>query len=151
MAVRIRMRSLSAACTALLVLAIVPAGAQAPTPTSGARVHGFRQAAAYLNDADRPMGGRWIHERTGFTLDLLEIQSVPQGFIWVRSFPRNDKGEPHTQEHLLLSKGDRGRAMASLETMALSGSSAFTQQLRTAYHFNTAAGPETFYTIFERQ
>ena len=127
------------------------APAVSATAEREALVNGFRQEAVYLNDSDKPMGARWVHARTGFTLDLLDIQSVPQGFIWVNSFPTSDMGEPHTQEHLLLSKGNRGRAMASLETMALSGSSAFTQQLRTAYHFNTAAGPETFYTIFERQ
>ena len=131
----------------------VPAPATAATASSDSirTMHGFRQTGVYLNDADREMGGRFVHERTGFTLDLLEIQSVPQGFIWVNSFPTSDMGEPHTQEHLLLSKGDRGRAMASFETMALSSSSAFTMQLRTIYHFNTLAGPETFYSIFERQ
>src|SRR3712207_8568127 len=45
--------------------------------------------------------------RSGFTIDLLQIQSVPQSFIWVKSFPVSDMGEPHTQEHLLIAKGDR--------------------------------------------
>ena len=53
----------------------------------GQRVDGFRSAAIYLNDADRPMGGRFIHERSGFVLDLLQIQSVPQGFIWTITLP----------------------------------------------------------------
>ena len=35
-----------------------------------------------------------------------------------RSRP-SDKGEPHTQEHLLLGKGDRGRKLGSVEAMAL--------------------------------
>jgi Zn-dependent M16 (insulinase) family peptidase len=117
----------------------------------GALVDGFRVDAVYLNDADQPMGARMVHPGSGFTLDLLQIESVPQGFIWVNSFPTSDMGEPHTQEHLLLGKGNRGRAVASLETMSLTQSNAFTDQLRTCYNFNTTAGPAVFYRLLERQ
>src|SRR5437667_2381094 len=113
--------------------------------------HGFRVAAIYLNDADQPMGARFIHQRTGFTLDLLQIESVPQGYTWVNSIPVSDQGEPHTQEHLLLGKGTMGRAFASLDTMWLSGSTACTQQWRTNYPFNTAAGPDVFFNLYSRQ
>src|SRR5690349_561689 len=71
----------------------------------GQVVSGFRTLAVYLNDTGAPMGGRFRHLASGFTVDLLEIQTVPQGLIWVRSFPVSDRGEPHTQEHLLLGKG----------------------------------------------
>jgi len=114
-------------------------------------VDGFRVAAIYLNDADQPIGGRFVHRRSGFTLDLLQIESVPQGYTWVNSIPVSDQGEPHTQEHLLLGKGTKGRAFASLDTMWLSGSTAFTQQWRTNYPFNTAAGPDVFFDIYARQ
>lgn len=117
--------------------------------TEGSTVHGFRVKALFLNDAERPMGARFVHVRTGFVLDLLQIQSVPQGFIWVNSYPTSDMGEPHTQEHLLLGKGNMGRYVANLEGMSLAGSSAYTQQWRTCYHFNTAAGPEVFYEQFQ--
>lgn len=118
---------------------------------AGQMVAGFRTVSVYLNDADKPMGGRFIHARTGFTFDVLQIQSVPQAFIWVNSFPTSDMGEPHTQEHLLLGKGNKGRAVASLEGMSLVTSNAFTMQWRTVYNFNTGAGPEVFYNLFERQ
>lgn len=114
-------------------------------------VNGFRTVAVYVDESDKMLGARFVHNKTGFTLDLLRIQSVPQGHIWVNSFPTSDKGEPHTQEHLLLGKGSVGRAVASAEDMSLVASNAFTQQLRTSYFFNTAAGPEVFYAHFERQ
>jgi Zn-dependent M16 (insulinase) family peptidase len=117
----------------------------------GKMVNGFRTAKLFLDDADKPMGARFVHARTGFTLDLLQIQSVPQAFMWVNSFPTSDMGEPHTQEHLLLGKGNVGRAVASLQDMSLSSSSAFTMQWRTAYHFHTAAGADVFFNLFERQ
>ncbi|HKR00064.1 MAG TPA: hypothetical protein VJT09_05295 [Pyrinomonadaceae bacterium] len=119
--------------------------------SAGKVVNGFRTANIYLNGADQPMGGRFVHARTGFVLDYLQIQSVPQGFIWVNSYPTSDMGEPHTQEHLLLGKGNVGRAVASLENMSLAGSTAFTEQWRTSYQFHTAAGPEVFYKLFERK
>ncbi len=70
---------------------------------------------------------------------------MPQAFTWVNTFPVSDKGEPHTQEHLLVGKGNVGRALAAGESMTLSLSSAFTMQWRTCYHFNTNAGLEVFY------
>ncbi|HEX8186995.1 MAG TPA: hypothetical protein VF586_01510, partial [Pyrinomonadaceae bacterium] len=150
----------------LLVLSVstltggVPRVAEAQTGSGGVSldslaegkaVGGFRAEAVYLNDSDRPFGARLRHARTGFTLDYLQIQSVPQVFLWVNSFPTSEHGEPHTQEHLLLGKGNVGRAHAGLESMSLAGSSAFTQQWRTCYHFHTAAGPEVFYKLLESQ
>lgn len=117
----------------------------------GQMIRGFRATAVYLGDTDRPMGARFIHRKSGFTLDLLEIQSVPQGFIWVTTFPTSDMGEPHTQEHLLLGKGNKGRAMANLEPMALANSSAFTMQWRTCYSFYTPAGIHVFFDQTERR
>lgn len=111
-------------------------------------VEGFRVDAVYLNDAQKPLGARFIHQRSGFILDYLQIESVPQGYTWVNSIPVGDQGEPHTQEHLLLGKGTTGRAFAGLDTMWLSGSTAFTQQWRTSYHFNTTAGKDVFFDLF---
>jgi Zn-dependent M16 (insulinase) family peptidase len=113
--------------------------------------HGFRAAALYLDDSGLPFGARFIHEKTGFTLDLIQVQSVPQAFTWVNSFPDSDKGEPHTQEHLLVGKGNTGRAFAATESMTLSVSSAFTMQWRTCYDFNTNAGLEIFFDGFRSQ
>lgn len=119
--------------------------------SAGKTINNFRTATLYVNDADKVIGGRFIHTRTGFVLDYLQIQSVPQGFVWVNSYPTSDMGEPHTQEHLLLGKGNVGRTVASLENMSLAASTAFTEQWRTSYHFHTAAGADAFYQLFERK
>jgi Zn-dependent M16 (insulinase) family peptidase len=113
------------------------------------KINGFRADAVYLNDAGNPMGGRFIHDKTGFTLDLLQIESVPQTYIWVNSLPLSNKGEPHTQEHLLITKGNKGHDLNTRESMSLAFSNAFTMQTYTAYHFNTAAGADVFYQLFE--
>ena len=117
--------------------------------TKGKVINGFRAESVYLNDAEQPMGGRFIHERTGFTLDLLQIQSVPQAYLWVNSFAFSDKGEPHTQEHLLITKGNKGRNINVSEGMTLSQSNASTWQTHTVYEFNTAGGTEIFYNLFD--
>jgi Zn-dependent M16 (insulinase) family peptidase len=110
--------------------------------------HGFTPVTVYLDDTGRRMGARLVHDATGFTFDYLQIESAPQGYLWVNSFPTSDKGEPHTQEHLLLGKGNRGRTLGSAEAMQLAESSAFTKQWRTAYHFHTVAGHEVFWPVF---
>lgn len=119
------------------------------TLTKNQQLDGFKVAAIYLNDANKPMGGRFIHENSGFTFDLLQIESVPQVFFWVNTFPVSDMGEPHTQEHLLTTKGNKGHALNTRESMSLSLSNAFTNKLYTAYDFYTGAGVNTFYSLFE--
>ena len=46
--------------------------------SEGQVINGFRAVAVYLDDAGRPMGARFKQVRSGFTLDLLGIQSVPR-------------------------------------------------------------------------
>jgi len=116
--------------------------------TKGQALHGFRAEAVYLDAGDKPIGGRFIHERTGFILDLLQIQSVPQAFIYTNTFTVSDMGEPHTQEHLLIGKGNKGRNINVLENMSLTQSNASTYQTFTDYQFNTAGGAESFYDVF---
>ena len=141
----------SMAAIVLSALLVTPMNAdplQLDALKKGDRAHGFRAEAVYLNDEGRPMGARFIHESSGFTLDYLQIESVPQGYTWVNSFPVGDQGEPHTQEHLLLGKGTKGRSFAGLDTMWLSSSTAFTQQWQTSYHFSTSAGTDVFFKLF---
>jgi len=141
----------------LLALIVLSANAQAQRPaafgslTERQTLSGFRTDAVYLNDSGAAMGARFTHLRSGFTLDLLAIQSVPQAFVWVTTFPTSNMGEPHTQEHLLLGKGNKGRAVSNQETMSLSTSTAFTMQWRTCYTFYTSAGSDVFHDEFERR
>ncbi len=115
------------------------------------KIADFRVENVYDNEMGQAMGARFRHIPSGFVLDFLRIQSIPQGFIWVNTFPPSDQGEPHTCEHLLLGKGTKGRYVASLEDMSLSESSAFTMQLQTCYHFNTTAGTDVFYDQLEKR
>ncbi len=117
--------------------------------TAEQSIAGFTVHHLYVDDADHPLGGRFTHDHTGFVLQLLRIQTVPQAYLWVNTVPVGDRGEPHTQEHLLLGKGNRGRAVATLEDMSLVTSSAFTSQLRTVYHLHTTASPGVFFDVLD--
>jgi Zn-dependent M16 (insulinase) family peptidase len=136
---------------AILVAATTTASsATFETLTKGAIVAGFRTTAVYLDPSDHPFGARFQHVKTGYTLDLIQLQSVPQAFTYVNTYPTSDKGEPHTQEHLLVGKGNKGRLLSESEGMTLTGFTAFTMQWRTCYPFNTQAGTPVFYQEFER-
>jgi Zn-dependent M16 (insulinase) family peptidase len=111
-------------------------------------VEGFKAVSVYLSGSGHRMGARFIHVKTGFTLDLLQIESVPQAFIYTNTFPISDRGEPHTQEHLLITKGNKGHDLRTREGMSLAESNAFTSQLHTAYDFYTGAGADVFYGLF---
>ena len=145
-----RLASFAALALATTVQA-APAVVDLATLKAGDRSHGFEATAVYLDAADRPMGARFMHRPTGFQLDLLRIESVPQAFTWVKTFATSDQGEPHTQEHLLLLRGIRGRTLATKESMSLVTSSAYTETWRTSYFFNTGAGVDTFFDIFAEQ
>jgi Zn-dependent M16 (insulinase) family peptidase len=115
----------------------------------GHKVSGFSLLNLYEDGAGKVMGARLISDRHGFLVDILGIQSVPQGFMWVKSIPTTDQGEAHACEHLLLGKGKQGRYVANLEEMTLGSSSAWTSQLSTVYHFYTMGGEEGFYQTLE--
>ncbi len=136
----------------VLLLGVVPAYAadlSLEDLQPGQEIHGFKTLNLYDNSSGAAMGARFISTKYGFIIDFMQIESVPQAFFWIKTAPVSSKGEPHACEHLLLGKGNRGRYVAALEDMALSTSTAYTNQVRTCYHFNTAAGEETFYDIFE--
>ena len=147
-------RTLSFVAIACFLLGVQSSQAQQPLTYSslkqGQVIHGFKVTAIYLNNNNVPMGGRFIDVSTGFTLDLLQIESVPQSFVWVNTYPASDKGEPHTQEHLLITKGNKGRGINTLADMSLAETNAFTNQTHTVYNFNTGGGAEAFYTFFEK-
>ncbi len=137
------------AAALILAASFVAADTILETLQDGQKIHGFTARVVYLDGADKPMGARFISDKYGFIVDLMQIQSVPQGFFWIKTPPGSDKGESHTCEHLLLGKGNRGRFVSALEDMSLGNSTAFTAQVRTCYHFNTIAGGESFYDILE--
>ena len=129
----------------LAVLVATVSAQDLATLQQGQVVSNFTTKSLYLDDSDKPLGARFIHRRTGLTLDLLYIDTAPQASISVNTDPVSDRGEPHTQEHLLLGHGNKGRNVAGSGSMALVRSTAFTAQRQTVYPFNTTAGADVFF------
>lgn len=115
------------------------------TLREGEILDGFRTDAVYVNESNKEIGARFRHLKTGMILDLVQIESVPQCFIWVNTVPDSDNGAAHTQEHLLLGKGNKGRVLGTRNELSLVSSSAMTMPWRTCYHFNTTAGANVFF------
>ncbi|MEE9441077.1 MAG: insulinase family protein [candidate division Zixibacteria bacterium] len=111
----------------------------------------FIAETVYLDAKDKAAGARLIHKKSGFTVDLFQIQSQPQAFLWVNSDHFNDQGEPHSCEHLLLGKGTKGRYVASLENMSLGRRTAWTGQIYTCYPFSSGGGSDAFYMLFKEK
>ena len=68
--------------------------------TEGHQIADFRLNTIYENEYGDAIGAEFRHVPSDFVLDILRIQSIPQGFIWVNTPPPTDQGEPHTLEHL---------------------------------------------------
>jgi len=148
----------SQAATALSVAVLTSTAAETAQPaddlealTEGQRIADFTVECVYENESQARIGTRLRHVPSGFVLDVLRIQSVPQAFVWVNTPPPSDQGEPHTLEHLLLGKGTKGQSVASLEAMSLGSSSAYTEQWRTCYHFHTEAGLDVFFHLLREK
>jgi Zn-dependent M16 (insulinase) family peptidase len=139
----------SIACLLLLSAAAVHADDMLEALTPDQEIAAFRTDYVYDNEAGKAIGARFRHIPSGMIFDVLRIQSVPQAYMWINTPAPSDKGEPHTCEHLLLGKGNKGRYVASLEEMSLGSSSASTYRTFTNYHFHTTAGGDVFYDLFE--
>ena len=110
----------------------------------------WRILTAYKDELDSaPRGFHAVHAASGFVLDVLFKVDTPQALLWVNTPPENHRGDAHTCEHLLLGKGDRGRAVATLEEVARVKSTAWTDRLRTVYAFQCTAGASTFFRLLE--
>jgi Zn-dependent M16 (insulinase) family peptidase len=121
------------------------------TLKEGQAALGFTAVVRYVDGDGRARGARLRHAATGFLLDYLQIESAPQAFVYAVTYPTSDRGEPHTQEHLLLGRGNKGRFLGNFEHTSLVRSSAFTAVYRTAYHFNTSAGATAFWGILRTE
>ncbi|MGO8999757.1 MAG: hypothetical protein ACLQVI_41050, partial [Polyangiaceae bacterium] len=124
-----------------------PTSVDLATLTEGEAALGFVAQALYVDGDDRPRGARFVHGRTRFVFDYLAIESAPQVMFYATTYPTGDGGEPHTQEHLLLGKGNKGRWLGNSQHASFADTSAFTAQFRTAYGLRTSAGPETFWRL----
>ncbi|MBI5881939.1 MAG: hypothetical protein HZB91_02410 [Elusimicrobia bacterium] len=115
----------------------------------GQKVGDFTAVSLYVNHLGKAMGARFLHRPTGLETDLLFFASVPQVSLTFKTLTADDKGIPHALEHLVLGKGAKGKRFNMLVAMSIGEYTAGTYADLTGYMFNTAAGMEDFYRLFE--
>jgi Zn-dependent M16 (insulinase) family peptidase len=107
---------------------------------AGEVIAGFRVIAAYTNHAEDIVGLRLTHVPTGMPLHFLQMETVPQAAIMIRTVPQSDDGAAHALEHLLVGKGTKGRALQLLADMRLGKMTAGTTERFTWYHLYSGSG-----------
>jgi Zn-dependent M16 (insulinase) family peptidase len=100
-------------------------------------------------DADGTIVGiKFRHVPTGAPIYLLQIETVPQAFIWVDAPDSSNRGLAHSLEHLLAGKGTKGRYLTSLTDMRLSKMVAASHQDYNFYSFSSGTGLPGFFDQF---
>lgn len=101
----------------------------------------------YANDS-QIMGTKLKHS-TGAPVYLLQIETVPQVFMWVDTPTTSNTGIPHSLEHLLSSKGTKGRYSNLLTEMRFSRRAAATFRDYNFYSFSSGTGLDGFFEQFD--
>lgn len=100
----------------------------------------FRVINLYSDQEGRVVATKLKHIPTGAPLFLLQIETVPQAFIWVDTPPDSNKGLPHSLEHLLAGKGVKGRYFELLRDMRFGQSAAATHRDFNFYGLASTTG-----------
>ncbi len=108
----------------------------------------FRVANLYSDAQGKIMGVKLWHIPTGAPVFLLQIETLPQAFMWIDTPDNSNRGLAHSLEHLLAGKGTKGRYCKLLGEMRLSQSAANTVDDFNYYGFSSAAGLDGFFDLF---
>jgi Zn-dependent M16 (insulinase) family peptidase len=108
----------------------------------------LRVTNLYADSHGRIIGGKFLDIRSGAPLYLLQIETVPQAFMWVDTPADSNAGVAHALEHLLGGKGTKGRYVSLLNEMRLGRSAAATTDDFNFYSFSSGTGVEGFFEQF---
>ena len=112
------------------------------------QVSDFRVANLYADGDGKVVGAGFRHIPTGAPVFFLQIETVPQAFVWVDTPDDSNKGLPHSLEHLLAGKGTKGRYFNLLQIMKFGLSSAATYRDFNFYGLSSATGRDDFFEQF---
>jgi Zn-dependent M16 (insulinase) family peptidase len=111
-------------------------------------VSDFTVANLYSDSDAKVVGAKFCHVGTGAPVYLLQIETVPQTFMWIETPTDSNRGLAHSLEHLLIGKGTKGRYLFLLEQMRLSRSAAVTDDDINSYSFSSGTGMAGFIEQF---
>ena len=108
----------------------------------------LRVTNLYADSHGTIIAGKFLDIRSGAPLYLLQIETVPQAFMWVDTPADSNAGVAHALEHLLGGKGTKGRYVSLLNEMRLGRSAAATTDDFNFYSFSSGTGVEGFFEEF---
>lgn len=108
----------------------------------------LRVGNLYAASNGQIVGAKFWETRSGAPIYVLEIETVPQVFMWVDTPAQSNAGLPHSLEHLLAGKGTKGRYVSLLKEMRLSRSAAGTTDDFNLYSFSSGTGLDDFFEQF---
>lgn len=108
----------------------------------------FRVANLYCDQQGKIIGAKFWHVSTGAPIFLMQIETVPQVFMWIDTPDESNRGLPHSLEHLLAGKGTKGRYFTLLRDMRLSQSAPATDSDFNFYGLSSGTGMEGFFELF---
>src|ERR1700686_936156 len=111
-------------------------------------IAGLRVANLYSGSDGQIVGAKLWDARSGAPIYLLQIETVPQVFMWVDTPADSNTGVAHSLEHLLGGKGTKGRYASLLKEMRLSRSAAATTDDFNLYSFSSGTGLDGFFEQF---
>jgi Zn-dependent M16 (insulinase) family peptidase len=114
----------------------------------GETLGSLRVANLYADSHGNIVAAKFRDIRSGAPVYLLQIETVPQAFMWVDTPPDSNAGVAHALEHLLAGKGTKGRYANLLSEMSLSRSAAATTDDFNFYSFASGSGVDGFYQEF---
>ena len=108
----------------------------------------LRVSNLYADSDGKVVGAKLWHVWSGAPIYLFQIETVPQAFMWVDTPANSNAGLAHSLEHLLASKGTKGRYLNLLKEMRLSRSAAATTDDFNLYSFSSGTGLGGFFEQF---
>jgi len=108
----------------------------------------FRVTNLYADASGKVVGAKFLHVPSKAPVYILQIETAPQAFLWVDAPATSNRGLAHSLEHLLASKGTKGRYLNLLRTMRFSQSGAATYQDYNLYCLTSGTGMPGFVEQF---
>ncbi len=111
-------------------------------------VEGFQLVNLYSDVDGKAVGAKFRHVQSGVPIFVLQVETVPQVYMWVDTPEESNKGLAHALEHLLVGKGTKGKYLARLTQMRFGQMNASTYWDFNDYQASSAGGMEDFFDLF---
>jgi Zn-dependent M16 (insulinase) family peptidase len=108
------------------------------------KIGAFRVVSLLADAENKVVGAKFLHGPSNAPVYVIQIETAPQTFMWVDTPENSNRGLPHSLEHLLATKGTKGRYLNLLRIMRFSQFGAATNEDYNMYCLTSGTGMEGF-------